>query len=91
VASKGEAGSSEDEPGPEWGSVLALDASTGKPLDAIVGGDQTTGLDVSPDGKRLAFTDFLDDRVQLYEVPATDRLLTGGGGRYRASRLEIAK
>jgi len=91
VASKGEAGSSEDEPGPEWGSVLALDASTGKPLDAIVGGDQTAGLDVSPDGKRLAFTDFLDDRVQLYEVPATDRLLTGGGGRYRASRLEIAK
>ena len=44
--------------GPEWGSVLAIDTATGKTLDAIVGGNQCTGLDVSPDGTLLAFSDF---------------------------------
>ena len=34
--------------GPEWGTVLAIDTATGKLLDAIVGGNQCTGLDVSP-------------------------------------------
>src|SRR5207247_10265216 len=31
-------------PGPEWGSVLAIDTATGRILDAVVGGNQTTGL-----------------------------------------------
>ena len=34
----------------EWGSILAFDTETGKILDAIVGGNQCTGLDVSDDG-----------------------------------------
>jgi YVTN family beta-propeller protein len=68
-------------PGPEWGSVLAIDTSTGKILDAIVGGNQTTGLDVSPDGTLLAFSDFLDNRVTLYAIPDYDVLAAGNGGR----------
>ena len=78
-------------PGPEWGSVLALDAATGRPLDAIVGGNQTTGLDVSPDGALLAFSDFLDNRVSLYEIPAYEVLAAGDGGRYDEHLAEIDK
>lgn len=78
-------------PGPEWGSVLAIDTDTGKPLDAIIGGNQTTGLDVSGDGRYLAFSDFLDNRVTIFAIPDVEVLLSGGGGRYRAHLAELAK
>jgi len=78
-------------PGPEWGSILALDARTGKPLDAIVGGNQCTGLDVSDDGRYLAFSDFLDGRVHVYEIPPYKKLAGGRGGRYRRHFADIEK
>jgi YVTN family beta-propeller protein len=78
-------------PGPEWGSVLALDAATGEPLDAMVGGNQTTGLAVAPDGRAVAFSDFLDNRVSVYEIPDHEVLATGGGGRFGAHRDDLAK
>jgi sugar lactone lactonase YvrE len=78
-------------PGPEWGSVLAVDAASGRPLDAIVGGNQTTGLDVSPDGRLLAFSDFLDNRVQVFTIPPYQRLSAGNGGRTAAHSAELAK
>jgi DNA-binding beta-propeller fold protein YncE len=79
------------EPGPEWGSVLAIDTASGKVLDAVVGGNQPTGLDVSPDGKTLAFSDFLDDRIQLLALPAYEVLANGGGGRAQAHLADIKK
>jgi YVTN family beta-propeller protein len=78
-------------PGPEWGSVLVLDTRTGRVLDAIVAGNQTTGLDVSNDGRRLAFSDFLDNRVRVYDVPAYAALVGGGGGRAPDYRAELGK
>lgn len=78
-------------PGPEWGSVLAFDTRTGEALDAIVGGNQTTGLDVSEDGRLLAFSDFLDDRVQVFEIPPYDALVEGDGGRYGRHRRDLVK
>jgi DNA-binding beta-propeller fold protein YncE len=78
-------------PGPEWGSVLAFDTATGDPLDAIVGGNQTTGLAVASDGSAVAFSDFLDNRVSVYEIPGYDALAAGGGGRFEAHRDELAK
>ncbi len=78
-------------PGPEWGSVLLIDTETGEMLDAIVGGNQTTGLEVSDDGTLLAFSDLLDDRVVVYSVPPTDELLAGGGGRYQDHLAELTK
>jgi YVTN family beta-propeller protein len=91
VSNRGRNGASYYLPGPEWGSVLALDAASGRPLDAIVGGNQTTGLDVSPDGRLLAFSDFLDNRVQLFAIPPYQRLAGGGGGRSGAHRNELEK
>jgi DNA-binding beta-propeller fold protein YncE len=77
--------------GPEWGSVLAFDAATGKILDAIVGGNQCTGLDVSPDGKLLAFSDLLDDTIRIYTIPDYGILAAGGGGRAIAHLKDMIK
>ena len=78
-------------PGPEWGSVLAIDTATGKILDAIVGGNQCTGLDVSPDGTLLAFSDFLDNKIRVYTIPDYETLAAGGGGRAVAHLEDIVK
>ena len=78
-------------PGPEWGSILLIDTETGEMLDAIIGGNQTTGLEVSDDGTLLAFSDLLDDRVVVYSVPSSEELLAGGGGRYEDHLTELAK
>jgi len=91
VSNRGRNGSSYYLPGPEWGSVLAIDAASGKVLDAMVGGNQTTGLDVSADGRLLAFSDFLDNRIHVYAVPPYQQLAAGGGGRAAAHRAELAK
>jgi DNA-binding beta-propeller fold protein YncE len=91
LSNRGRNGSTYYLPGPEWGSVLAIDAASGKVLDAMVGGNQTTGLDVSADGRLLAFSDFLDNRIHLYAVPPYRALAAGGGGRAVAHRAELAK
>ncbi|MGH2733038.1 MAG: YncE family protein [Actinomycetota bacterium] len=91
VSNRGENGASYYQPGPEWGSVLAIDTVTGRVLDAIVGGNQTTGLDVSPDGRLLAFSDFLDNRVQVFEIPPYRSLAEGGGGRAVLHLADIKK
>jgi DNA-binding beta-propeller fold protein YncE len=91
VSNRGRNGPCYCAPGPEWGSVLAIDTASGKVLDAIVGGNQTTGLDVSADGRLLAFSDFLDNRIHLYTVPSYQALAAGGGGRAAAHRAELRK
>jgi YVTN family beta-propeller protein len=77
--------------GPDYGSVLVFDVNTGKAVDAIVGGNQTTGLDVSPDGTLLAFTDFQDARVQLYAIPSSDVLSKSDGSRVAAYKSELLR
>ena len=78
-------------PGPEWGSILVFDASNGKPLDALIAGNQPTALDVSDDGKLLIFSDFLDNRLRVYEIPDYETFAAGKGGRYEAHFAEIKK
>jgi len=91
VSNRGRNGSNYYLPGPEWGSVLAIDTRTGRVLDAIVGGNQPTGLDVSPDGRTLAYSDFLDDRVTLYAIPPYATLAAGKGGRAEAHLADLPK
>jgi YVTN family beta-propeller protein len=78
-------------PGPEWGSVVVLDTATGRELDAIVGGNQPTGLDVSSDGRRLAFSDFLDADVRTYTIPPFSVYASGHGGRARSHLADLPK
>ncbi len=78
-------------PGYEWGSILLIDTASGKPLDAVVGGNQCTALDVSDDGKLLVFSDFLDNRLRVYAVPGHDVLTGGNGGRFAAHFADLKK
>ena len=66
--------------GPEWGSLMIFDALTGEVLDVIVAGNQPTALAVSPDGKLMAFSDILDNRIRVYSIPSFEELKAGGGG-----------
>ncbi|MBE0416801.1 MAG: YncE family protein [Coriobacteriia bacterium] len=78
-------------PGPEWGSILVFDTSNGAPLDAVVAGNQPTALDVSDDGNLLVFSDFLDNRLRVYEIPPYEEFVSGGGGRFEAHFAEVKK
>ena len=91
VSNRGRNGDSYYNPGPEWGSVMAIDSTTGQLLDAVIGGNQPTGLDVSPDGRVLAFTDFLDNRVELYSIPGYDDLLAAKSPRAATYRAQLTK
>ncbi|MDZ4166356.1 MAG: PEGA domain-containing protein [Coriobacteriia bacterium] len=78
-------------PGPEWGSILVFDTASGRPLDALIAGNQPTALDVSDDGTLLIFSDFLDNRLRVYEIPPYEEFAAGGGGRFEAHKAEIRK
>lgn len=78
-------------PGPEWGSVLIFDVKTGKMLDAIVGGNQPTALAISSDSKKLVFSNFLDARMEVFQVPLYENFKNGGGGRSAVYKKELKK
>lgn len=78
-------------PGPEWGSILLFDTAGAELLDAVVAGNQPTGLDVSADGEWLAYSDFLDNRVTVVALPSAPELKAGDGGRSDTYRLELRK
>jgi YVTN family beta-propeller protein len=78
-------------PGPEWGSVLLFDTETGKLLDAVVGGNQPTALDIAQSGTYFAFSDFLDARIQLFALPSPEILKMGNGGRGPVYKKELKK
>jgi len=78
-------------PGPEWGSILFFDTSTGKMLDALVGGNQPTGLAISPDGHYFVYSNFLDGNLTMCEIPPYEEFVAGGGGRSSVYRQELKK
>ena len=73
--------------GPEWGSIMLLDAVTGKPLDGIVGGNQCTALAVSADGKHA--------RLQRLPRQPSARVRSArvceAGGRARRASANLAR
>lgn len=54
--------------GPEFGTVTALYSVDLSTAGKVWGRNQPTGLAVSPDGKYLVFTDFLDANMELYRI-----------------------
>ena len=52
--------------GPHFGKVHVFDTTTFKQIDVWQGGNQPTGLDVSPDGCTVVSSDFLDRRIRVY-------------------------
>ncbi len=51
-----------------FGKVSVIDTESFEIVDWAWGGNQPTGLALSPDGRLLAFSDFLDDRIEVYYV-----------------------
>ncbi|MCX7787481.1 MAG: YncE family protein [Spirochaetes bacterium] len=54
--------------GPEFGKILVIDTEAFTIADWVWGRNQPTGLTLSPDNRYLAFTDFLDDNLEVYEI-----------------------
>ncbi|RLD30079.1 MAG: hypothetical protein DRI73_10595, partial [Bacteroidetes bacterium] len=54
--------------GPDFGKIIVYDIQANKVEDWIWGGNQPTGLAISPFGNLLAFSDFLDRRVEIYKI-----------------------
>lgn len=54
--------------GPKFGKVFIIDTATLEIKEWIWGRNQPTGLDISPDGKYMAFTNFLDNEVEFYRI-----------------------
>lgn len=55
-------------PSPEEGNIYVIDTASLKVVEIIPGGNQPTGLDISPDGKLLAFSNFQDNNVEVYAI-----------------------
>lgn len=56
--------------GPDFGKIYWIDTKTRQVAGWIWGRNQPTGLAVSPDGTQVAFTDFLDANLELYQLNA---------------------
>ncbi|MCL1833186.1 MAG: YncE family protein [Leptospirales bacterium] len=54
--------------GPIFGKVYVIDTSNYEIKEWIWGRNQPTGLDISPDGKFMAFTNFLNNEIELYRI-----------------------
>jgi len=55
-------------PGLEMGRVYVIDTNTFEVIEFWEGGNQPTGLDISPDGRYLVSSDFLDDRIRVHRL-----------------------
>ncbi len=53
---------------PVNGKIIIFDTSDGTIHDTIPGGNQPTGLDLSPDGSWMCFSNFQDANVELYAM-----------------------
>lgn len=53
---------------PVYGKIYVIDTEKLEVVDWIWGRNQPTGLAISPDGKYLAFTDFLDNNIEIYSI-----------------------
>lgn len=55
-------------PGPDFGQIFMVDSQTLRVKTTLWGKNQPLGLAVSPDGKWLAFSNFLDNQVEIYRI-----------------------
>jgi len=53
---------------PSNGKIHIIDAQSMKIVKTFFGGNQPTGLDVSPDGSLLCFSNFQDANIELYKI-----------------------
>jgi DNA-binding beta-propeller fold protein YncE len=71
--------------GPAFGELIVIDTERLVIVERHWGGNQPTGLAVSPDGRDIVFTDFLDHRLEIYR--RVDPLAPALEARDRRGRL----
>ena len=76
-------------PGPEWGTILFYSLEDGKLLEALVGGNQPTGLAIYE--ARLVYSNFLDGELILCDLPPTENFLKGPSERVKSYKQDIKK
>ena len=54
-----------------FGRLDIINTKTFTRIESIEVGNQPTGLDVSPDGKKIVLSDFLDNRIRVYELKSS--------------------
>ncbi len=69
--------------GPEFGEFLVINARTLAITERHWGGNQPTGLAVSPDGNKIVFTDFLDHRLEVFSK--ADKPIMAASGLFYAN------
>jgi YVTN family beta-propeller protein len=55
------------EKGPDFGTMSVIDTRTMSKIDWVWGRNQPTGLAVHPNGRLVAFTDFLDNNLEVWD------------------------
>ena len=65
--------------GYEFGKIFVINLISGEVESWIWGQDQPTGLDISPDGQYLAFSDFLSHKLELYRITRSYQPAARGG------------
>lgn len=65
--------------GYEFGKIFVINLISGEVESWIWGQDQPTGLDISPDGQYLAFSDFLSHKLELYRITRSSQPVARGG------------
>ncbi len=65
--------------GYEFGKIYVINLISGGVEDWIWGQDQPTGLDISPDGQFLAFSNFLSHKLELYRIARSSQPTARGG------------
>ena len=90
VSNRGRNGSNYYLPGPEWGSDSDRypDRTNPRRHRRRHAADR---LDVSPDGRAVVYSDFLDDRMTLYAIPPYPTLAAGHGGRSDQPAADLPK
>jgi DNA-binding beta-propeller fold protein YncE len=50
------------------GTIMIFDTMTNELITTIPGGTQPTGLDISPDDRYLAFSNFQDNTIEIFSI-----------------------
>lgn len=66
-----------EQKGPAFGELVVIDTDNLRVSERHWGGNQPTGLAVSPDGRAVVFTDFLDHRLEIYRRDSPRPVWTG--------------
>jgi sugar lactone lactonase YvrE len=76
-------------PGPEWGTILFYDLQSGQKLNALIAGNQPTGLDISRN--LLDYSNFLDGEVIVCNLPTYEELIVAAKDNLKNYKEKILK